>query len=47
MVIDITDDDHQNERMVEVDVSNNEEQIVFKINEKNKFFRSLLTDKNF
>jgi hypothetical protein len=47
MVIDITDDDHQNEKMVEIDESKNEDQIVFKITEKNKFFRSLLTDNKF
>ena len=47
MVIDITDDDHQNEKMVEVDESKNADEVVFKRSEKNNFFKSLLTDKKF
>jgi hypothetical protein len=30
MVIDITDDDHQNEKMVEVDESKNADEVLFK-----------------
>ena len=47
MVIDITDDNDQDEKMVEVDESKNSDEIVFEKSEKNLFLKSLLTDKKF
>ncbi len=47
MVIDITDDNNPDEKMVEFDATNNSDETLYTKSEKNNFLRSLLVDKSF
>ena len=47
MVIDITDDNNPDEKMVEFDPTNNSDEKLYTKSEKNNFLRSLLIDKSF